>query len=90
MLVTVSTASGLGSGGVLFIGRRRRYIFAIYLLGLFSVVSMFSNKNFFTVMICMLNKSCPDSADGLYSKNKNTNDNNKGQLFSNYKELVDR
>ena len=38
-----------------------RYIFAIYLLGLFSVISMFSNKNFFTVMICMLNKSCPDS-----------------------------
>ena len=37
-------------------------------------------KNFFTVMICMLNKSCPDSADGLYSKKKNTNDNNKGQL----------
>ena len=81
MLVTVSTASGLGSGGVLFIGRRRRYIFVIYLLGLFSVVSMFSNKTFFTVMICMLNKSCPDSADGLYSKKKkNANDNNKGQL----------
>ena len=61
MLVTVSTGSGLGTGGVLFIGRRRRYIFVIYLLGLFSVISMFSNKNFFTVMICMLNKSCPDS-----------------------------
>ena len=38
-----------------------RYIFVIYLLGLFSVISMFSNKIFFTVMICMLNKSCPDS-----------------------------
>ena len=38
-----------------------RYIFVIYLLGLFSVISMFSNKNFFTVMICMLNKSCHDS-----------------------------
>ena len=65
MLVTVhvSTASGLGSGGVLFIGVQAtiRYIFVIYLLGLFSVISMFSNKNFFTVMICMLNKSCPDS-----------------------------
>ena len=49
MLVTVhvSTASGLGSGGVLFIGRRRRYIFAIYLLGLFSVIFMFFNKDFF-------------------------------------------
>ena len=49
MLVTVhvSTASGLGSGGVLFIGCRRLYIFAIYLLGLFSVIFMFFNKDFF-------------------------------------------
>ena len=49
MLVTVhvSTASGLGSGGVLFIGRRRRYIFAIYLLGLFRVIFRFFNKDFF-------------------------------------------
>ena len=39
-----------------------RYIFAIYLLGLFSVIFMFFNNDFFfTVMICMLNKSCPDS-----------------------------
>ena len=47
MLVTVPTASGLGSGGVLIIGCRRRYIFAIYLLGLFSVIFMFFNKDFF-------------------------------------------
>lgn len=49
MLVTVhvSTASGLGSGGVLFIGCRRLYIFAIYLLGLISVIFMFFNKDFF-------------------------------------------
>ena len=88
MLVTVLTAGGLGSGGVLFIGRRRRYIFVIYLLGLFSVISMFSNKNYFTVMICMLNKSCPDSLMVYTVKKKDTDDNNKGQLFS--KVLVDR
>ena len=88
MLVTVLTAGGLGSGGVLFIGRRRRYIFVIYLLGLFSVISMFSNKNYFTVIICMLNKSCPDSLMVYTVKKKDTNDNNKGQLFS--KVLVDR
>ena len=38
----------------------------------------------------MLNKSCPDSLHGIYSEKKDTNDNNKGQLFSNYKVLVDR
>ena len=41
----------------------------IYLLGLFRYLC-FLIKIFFTVMICMLNKSCPDSADGLYSKKK--------------------
>ena len=46
---------------------------------------MFSNRKFFTVMICMLNKSCPDSLMVDTVKKKGTNDNNKGQLFSNYK-----
>ena len=49
------------------------------------MISMFSNKNFFTVMICMLNKSCPDSLMVYTVKKKGTNDNNKRQLFSNYK-----
>lgn len=68
MLVTVSTASGLGSGE-----RRRRYIFVIYLLGLFSMIFMFLIKIFFAVMICMLNKSCPDSLM-VYTVKKDTND----------------
>lgn len=76
MLVTVSTANGLGSGGVLFIGRRRRYIFVIYLLGLFSVIFMFFNKDFFY-------------RDDLHAKEilvytVKKKRYNKGQLFSSY------